>query len=151
MFEIEVMGEKTVIGRMEYMEAAAMDMQPALEEIGFLIMNVMRKMFESGGRRGGGSWAPDDLGWLARKIMMGLDPRVGIATEALMRAFTQPEAPHQEYEVGSHSLHLSSDLSYAAAQQTHRPFVKFTYGDRTEMGNIVRRHLIHAWNAGGEK
>lgn len=130
------------------MGAAAYDAEPGLLEVAELIFKIEERIFDSEGRRGGGSWKQDSPDWLARKIRMGLDPRINHATLALRKSMTVPDADHQILEVGPHHLRIGSDLPYAAVSQRNRPFVKFTTRDRLEMRNIIKHYLVEAWKVG---
>jgi hypothetical protein len=120
-------------------------MRPAMEEVTLLMMEYIKATFESGGRRGGGSWRQLTEEWLLRKERMGWDPRIGYARHRLVEAYTRMGADHQELEIGSHNVELSSDLPYAATQQHHRPFIKFTKGDRMSMAQVCTEYLAEAW------
>jgi len=135
----------TAIARYEHLGEAASDMRPAMEEVTMIMMEAIRATFESGGRRGGGSWAALTTEWLARKERMGWDPRIGFARHHLVDSFTIPKAAHQRLEIGTHSVSIESDLPYAATQQAHRPFIKFTKGDRMEMARVCSEYLVEAW------
>jgi hypothetical protein len=124
---------------------AAIDAQPAMAEVTMLMMDFIRATFESQGRRGGGSWAQLTDEWLTRKIKLGGDPRIGFFRHHLFEAFTVPGAEHQEIHIEPHSASIMSDLPYAATQQAHRPFIKFTPNDRIRMGEVVTQYLVEAW------
>jgi hypothetical protein len=134
------------IARYEHLAEAATDMQPAMEEVMLIMMGAIKATFLSGGRRGGGSWAALTTEWLLRKERMGWDPRIGFARHRLYEAFTIPGADHQRLRVGPHSVEIESDLPYAATQQAHRPFIKFTMRDRREMAQVCSEYLVAAWN-----
>jgi len=144
-YTLEAFGIKESITRFERMGVAAIAAQPAMEAILKRLMEIIGQTFESEGRRGGGSWAQDTEEWLLRKQRLGLDLRVGHATLALRNSVSVWGAEGQIREVGPQHVKLGSDLPYAATQQRHRPFIKLTKSDKTEMRNIVRTWLINAW------
>jgi hypothetical protein len=113
-----------------------------------LIFSIEKTVFNSQGRRGGGSWKQDSPDWLARKIRNGQDPRINHMTLALRRSVTEPGAPGQVLEVSPASLVVGSSLPQAAPSQRNRPFIKFTVADRTAMRGVIREYLMAAWRAG---
>jgi phage gpG-like protein len=145
-YYIEVLGDKLVSTKFERMGYAALDARPAMEEVAVVMFGIFKKIFDSGGRRGGGSWRQDSPEWLERKIKNGLDPRVLHATLALRNAFTEPDADHQILAITKRSVSLGTDLPYAAKQNRERPFSdKFTTGDKLMIRMVIRNHLIRAW------
>lgn len=146
-FVIKAMGAKQVATKFERMGIAAISAKPAMESVADLMMQIFEQIFQSQGRRGGGSWKRDSAAWLLRKQRNALDPRIGHATLALRRSLTVREDPNQRLVVTDTTVDLGSMLPYAAAENRNRPFVKFTAGDRLEMRQIVRDYLIGAFKA----
>lgn len=144
-YSIHAQGLEQAIVRHERMAAAAVDATPAMASVAALMMGFIERTFHSGGRRGGGSWAQITDEWLTRKVRNGLDPRIGYATHALVESLTVLGAAGQELEITPQSVRLASHLPYAATQQRHRPFVKFTPTDHLRIRDTVRNHLIAAW------
>jgi phage gpG-like protein len=144
-FFVETQGTKEVATSFRRMGYAAAHAQPAFRTISLLIMEIMDRVFDSEGRRGGGSWKLDSVDWLERKMRMGLDPRINHATLALRDSVTVPGAEGQIMEITSNALYFGSDLPYAGVTQENRPFMKFMPQDRAEMRNIIRDYLIAAW------
>src|SRR5215831_8717074 len=133
------------IARYEHLVDALVDAEPAMTDVTLLMMEYIRRTFESQGRRGGGSWAQITDEWLTRKAEKGWDLRIGYARHTLSEAFTKMGAAHQILEIGPHEVTLESDLPYAATQQYHRPFIKFTKNDRVQMAALVTKYLAEAW------
>lgn len=147
LFIVRAMGAKQVATKFERMGIAAVTARPAMETIADMMMRIIGIIFESQGRRGGGSWRRDSVEWLMRKQRLNLDPRIGHATGALRRSMSIRAAEHQILHVDDKMVNLSSDLPYAATQQRNRPFVKFTQRDRYAMRSVVRDYLIGAFRA----
>lgn len=147
LYEVKTFNLKIQETRFERMGRAALDATEAMESIAALIMRIEGQVFESEGRRGGGSWRQDTKAWLLRKQRLNLDPRIGHATLALRESMTIPDDEHQILDITPSSVHLSTDLPYAGTEQRHRPFVKFTPVDRADMRSIIRQHLMDAWRA----
>jgi len=146
-FTIKALGAKQVATRFERMGFAAVSAKPAMETVAAMMMRIFSATFDSQGRRGGGSWKFDTTEWLTRKQRQGLDPRINHATLALRRSLTIPGAHGQVLDVTHTSVHLGSDLPYAATTQRHRPVVKFRLRDKQEIRMVVRDYLIAAWRA----
>lgn len=144
-YTIRALNAKQVATRFERMGYAAVSAKPAMETIAEMMMRIFGAIFESQGRRGGGSWKFDTVEWLTRKQRMGLDPRINHATGALRRAMSEPGAEHQILLVGDTSVHLGTDLDYAQAVNRVRPFVKFRKQDKEAMRRVVRDYLVAAW------
>lgn len=146
-FFVHAMGIKQAQVRFNRMGAAAIDARPAFETIADLIMEIEKIIFQSQGRRGGGSWKRLSDPWLKRKVRTGLDPRINFATHALHNAMTVRGDDNQFLHVDRERLIIGAFLPYAATAQKNRPFVKLTVGDRIEIRNVIRDHLFAAWRA----
>jgi phage gpG-like protein len=146
-YYLEAFGIREVETRFERMGVAASFAQPAMATVLTRIMEIIALTFESQGRRGGGSWPADTQSWLERKQREGLDPRIQHATLALRRSMTEPGADFQDMKIGRNYAKVGSLLEYAETAQYHRPFVKLTKTDRTEIRKIIRDYLIKAWRA----
>ena len=141
----QAINTKVVETKFAMMGNNAVNAKPALEKVADYMMEVMAKNFQSQGRRGGGSWKRISPGWRARKVRMGLDPRIGHATLALRKSMTKRDAPEQILSVGRTRVTLGSKLPYAKVQQRNRPYVYTLAEDRAEMVSIIRRHVLSAW------
>lgn len=144
------MGTKTVSTQFTRMGESVLDASPALETIADLMMSIEEQVFNSQGRRGGGSWKQDTAEWLLRKQRMGLDPRINHATGELRDSVTVPDAYGQIKRIGRQSLWFGSDLPQAEPSQRNRPFIKFTVYDRQKMASILKDWLMVAWRSGRE-
>lgn len=146
---VNILNDRVVARKLRHVAATRANMRKILRgPVADVIFEIEEQIFNSQGRRGGGSWKRDTPAWLDRKIRNGLDPRIGHATLALRRAFTLREAPHQRMITTSQSLTITSDLKYAKAQQRERPFVDFTRLDRIEIAAVVKHQLHQAWRRG---
>lgn len=146
-FTITALNAKQVATRFERMGIASVSAKPAMETVAGMMMRILSAVFDSQGRRGGGSWRFDTIEWLTRKQRTGLDPRINHATLTLRRSLTERGAEHQVLAITDSAVHLSSDLPYAATTQRHRPVAKFTLRDKAAMRTVVRDHLMAAWRA----
>src|SRR5438132_10488716 len=116
-FFIRAIGEKQVRTSFQRMGFAAANASPAFRSIANLIMEIEAQVFASQGRRGGGSWKRDTVDWLERKMRQRLDPRINIATGALMESVTEPGAEGQVLQITRNRLVFGSSLPYAAVTQ----------------------------------
>lgn len=145
---IQAMGVREVQRGFRAAAAAGVDVSPAMEDISVEMMAIEEQVFNSQGRRGGGSWKRDSIEWLTRKQRLGLDPRINHATLELRDSVTIPDAYGQIKRVGSHSLWFGSDLPYAEVTQRNRPFIKFTPFDRASFRKIIADYLVSAFRSG---
>jgi phage gpG-like protein len=143
---ITIQGERVVAHKFRKMGEAAWRAQPAMAKIALYLMEVERRIFESQGRRGGGSWKEDTQAWSARKLKAGMDPRINIARGHLMKSMSEPEAPHQILHVGYRQVILGSDLPYADVSNRNRPFTRLLPRDRAIMRQIVADYLVEKFN-----
>lgn len=142
---VNVMGEKLVATKMETLGRRRANMEPVMAAVALKIFEIEDKIFESQGRRGGGSWKADSPDWLARKIRDGLDPRIGHATGELRDSMTEPDAPGQAVHVGRNYVSVGSRLPQAAPSQRNRPFANFMRRDAVAIREIVRKGMFAAW------
>lgn len=148
LIEYDAVQFRRIIGNFERLSAAAEDTRPVMVDVAAIMMAALGKQFESGGRRGGGSWKSLTVEWLTRKQRMNLDPRIGFATHRLFKSVTEVGAEGQTLEIGDNFVHLETTLPYARTQQEHRPFARFTAGDRLAMRRRIATYLFEAWQAG---
>jgi phage gpG-like protein len=144
---LEAVGINEAAVRFTKLADARVVTYPAMVRVSQIMMEAIAGQFESGGKRGGGSWRPLSESWAAEKASRGLDPRIGFAKHKLYDSLTIPGADHQRLFINDEVVSLSSDLPYVGTQQFHRPFAKFTKGDRLKMAEAVGEYLIEAWVA----
>jgi len=145
-FYMEATGIKRSCIRMRRLSRRRVETEPAMQKVADEMMHAIAANFQSQGRRSGGSWKKDTSKWAEQKVKRGLDPRIGHATLALRISMTVRDSDHQRLYVDHNTVALGSDLPYAESAQRHRPFVKFTRGDKTKFKLIIQRYLIAAWN-----
>jgi hypothetical protein len=146
-FFIRAMGAKRKITQFRNLAAAARNEFPALEAIKELLFEIEEATFRGQGRRGGGSWKQLTDAWLTRKLRNGLDPRINIATGALLASVTEEGAEGQIIEIDRTTLIFGSSLPQAGPSQKYRPFIKLLPNDVARMRVIIREHLVAGWNA----
>jgi hypothetical protein len=147
-FEFKALGISQAKKRFARLGAAAIDLAPAWADMLEFFFYIEDSVFQSQGRRGGGSWADDSPEWLARKAREGLDPRINFATWALYDAMTELGAPGQIVEMTTTTLEFGVDLPQAGPSQKYRTFLKPTEADKFGMANIIKNHFAHAWEVG---
>lgn len=152
--EAKIFGATVVKASMNRAGFAAEHAMPALLNVARYIYYVEATIFQSQGRRGGGSWKKLSPEWSFRKRVASLDPRIMIATGDLLKAMTQHGAAHQIFQVDDGQLVMGTTLPYAHRHQygrggmPRRSFVKITVQDRDNMRGIVRRHIMDAFKPG---
>lgn len=147
-YTIKTMGIKQVQTKFTRMAEARIDATPVMEEIADTMMGIILKIFESQGRRGGGSWSQLSEQWVRFKANNALDPRIGFATGEMVTSLTERDAPYQVLHITPQSAELGSSLERAAIQNRERPFTKFTERDRAAIRAEVRAYLMLAFTAG---
>lgn len=144
---MKALGIKGVNMRFERAGIAAVEAKPAMETIAEMMFAIFEQIFNSGGRRGGGSWHQDTDEWLTRKAREGLDPRVNHASLALRKAMTVRDADHQELVITHTTVDLRNDLPYSETANRFMPFVRFLPSDKLAMRNIIKDYLVEAFRA----
>lgn len=135
--------------RLQGMEDRSFNAAPAFDEIAGMMMDIMGKVFDSQGRRGGGSWRKLTSDWLARKRHDGLDPRILHSTGALRESLTVRGADDQIVDISARNLVFGSQLPYAERQHygddhiPARPYVdRFTEKDVRRMKQVLAAHVV---------
>src|SRR5580765_5449497 len=111
--EIHIVGGQRKIDeittRFSRMAGAVVNPTPAFVSVTELLFEIEDAIFNSQGRRGGGSWAQITEEWRTRKMLGGLDSRIGHATLALRESVTEPDAPGQILDMDNNTLSFGSD------------------------------------------
>lgn len=141
---VEIFGIQRVRRQILRGEAVAVNPKPALELVADDMLRVLGVTFTSQGRRYGGGWKHLDPAWIRRKAAHGEDPRILIATGALMRAMSVRGSAHQILHVTRNKIILDTDLPYAEAQDRVRPYVRFYPPDRLRWSKIVTKYIVDA-------
>lgn len=156
-FQVLIFGEKLVATKFERMAADALDATPAFKKVAKYMMETTDTVFESQGRRGGGSWKRLTPEWELAKAKKGWDTRIlhmkYPRSNTLRKSVTRPRAGGQILEIERDSMRLGSRLPYAATHQygrghiPARPFLKFTKRDTQKIEDLITDHLMQAWRA----
>ena len=140
--------------RLRGMGDNAMNAAPAFDKVADMMLDVMGKVFDSQGRRGGGSWRKLTTAWLERKRQGGLDPRILHASGDLRKSVSVRGANDQILEISNSKLVLGSQLPYAERQHygdghlPARPYIdKFTERDLRRMKQVLAGHVVGHRNA----
>lgn len=117
------------------------------------MMAVTGRVFESQGRRGGGSWQRLSTQWLRRKERSGGDPRIGFFRHDLYESLTVPGDRNQFLQINAEigTIRFGSRLPYAGAQQKHRPYLKFTPQDKRRWSNMITGDVKDKWQKRARK
>jgi len=130
-----------------------------LEEISFEMMEIEEKIFNSGGRRGGGQWKPVTYRWARRKAKLGGDPRTMHFQRHLRRSLTYSGDPNMLRKINPRegTIIFGSKLPYARSHQKglhgmpQRVIIKFLRGDRQRFAMRVNRYLKKEWKGRAKK
>src|SRR4051812_31916579 len=149
--KITIFGDKQMRRQLLHAADVAGDMRVGLNKIADDMFRVIGATFSSQGRRYGGSWKALDPQTVKRKAAAGsLDPRILIASGALMRSVSHEGDPNQIFQVTGSEIILDSTLDYAEAHQRgndhvpKRQFIKFYPQDRRRWVGIVQDELRNA-------
>jgi phage gpG-like protein len=151
-----------VANKMFESAAAAIDMSSVVTEIVFDLFRIEKIMFESEGRRGGGSWKRLAPATVAKKggteILRteGSPPGYGSGRDLLFRSLTVLGAPYQNIKVKNDFLEFGTKRPYARVHQygstarkiPARPFLRFTKNDYERWERMIENHLTKAFKAG---
>jgi len=140
--EIDVIGGTKIRARLTRMGSNVINMRPAMSKVADYILMAESRIFDSQGRRGGGSWKRVTVEWARRKREQGLDPRILHARGRLRNSMTKRGDKNQKLILTSSSVTVGSELPYAEAMNRERPFVKLLPGDHAKMREIVRAHIM---------
>lgn len=120
--------------------------QSAMDEIVLDMIRASLALFNSQGRRGGGSWKKLKPSTVARKgheIIL-------VETGALKKSLSEYDAPFQIHHVTNSTVEFGTEHPFAAIHQhgtrdgrlPARPIIKFTARDDVKWNNIITRHLM---------
>jgi hypothetical protein len=140
-FFFKAMNTRRIQTRFDRMGAAALNPRPAFKAMLYVLFEIEEALFDSEGRRGGGSWRP------VTDSCLNLDPRVNHASLTMRHAVTKMGAKGQVRRYTENGLIFGLNLPYAATTQKNRPIFKFTERDRFALRNQIRHHLVQAWEA----
>lgn len=146
---IQVHRTEIIKRRLRGMGDNAMNAAPAFDRVADMMLGIMSKVFDSQGRRGGGSWRRLTTDWLSRKREAGLDPRILHATGDLRKSVTVRGANDQIIDISKDKLVFGSQLPYAERQHygddhiPARPYIdKFTENDLRRMKQVLAAHVV---------
>ena len=159
-FELHITDEGTpqIVGRLlEASGEQTLDMASTMEAIYYEMLYANLKQIDSGGRRGGGSYANLTENTVKKKgtgdilYTMGARPKyTKFGDDTLVRSVTQPDGPMQVKTVTNTTVIIGTDRPYAGAHQygapkrgiPRRPFLNITKGDREKYGDMIARKLM---------
>lgn len=139
---VDVIGAKTVSKNFYRLGNRLVDARPAFRRILEYVFEVETSVFNSQGRRGGGSWKKLSPAWVKRKADLGLDPRIGHATLAMRNALTKPNQDNQMIKIQKQQLIFAVSLPYIKTQQKNRPVIKMSKNDTAHIRGIMTNHLM---------
>jgi len=128
---------------------AMLSMKDPLDEIVDDITEIEETVFNSGGRRAGGSWKRVTPRWQRRKAAKGLDARTMHATKRLRRSLTYRGDPEMIQDVRplEGTIRFGTKVPYAEmhAKGLHgmpkRPVITFTQGDKKRWAKKIAKFV----------
>lgn len=149
-FDFEAFGEKQVSRELLRIGSYAGDARPLWFQLIRKIMGWNRKQFESGGHRASGGWAPLKPATVEFKKRHNLDPRILIATGALMESLTKLGAKNQTVVVQEDQMVFRSTLPYGIPHQKpksssnlpRRRIIEFRPKDRSEIIKDIQQYVL---------
>jgi phage gpG-like protein len=132
----------------------ASHMRPVMEDIADDMMSVFGRVFDSQGRRGGGSWAGLKPDTIRQKVKAHEPLWILIQTGALRASVTERDAPFQMLRVTNNSINIGSYLPYARAHQEGnehvpaRPYLRFTHYDAERWAGMCTTAIVRAMKIG---
>lgn len=117
------------------------------------MLEAERRLFESQGRRGGGSWKSLKPETVAKKgstqilITEGAKPYYSqiegaLSRNTLFRSLTEPNAPYQVQEITNETVVLGTTRPAAAMINAERPFIRFLPGDVERWSLWLAEHVL---------
>lgn len=140
--EVIVQGDRTFRRKMERAAFSVSNAEPFLHVVMDDIERIERALFSSQGRRGGGSWRGLSPETIAAKVRKSQDPRINIATGALLHSVSDQHAEYAVREVTRSSLRFGTTAPGAKQSQMHRPIFKFTRFDRARWAKWWGEYIV---------
>lgn len=121
----------------------------AFDEIRQYLLSSEQALFNSSGRRGGGSWKRLTRDWLRRKHRQGDSLNILEQKGILEASLTEAGHPLQVFEYDNNQMVFGTTRSGAGAHQEgvpgrlpRRPVIKVTEKDREAFALILARFLV---------
>ncbi len=144
MIDVTIMGDKEFVHRMDRGVMAAYDMRPAMNLISDDMRRMFAMMFQSQGRRSGGSWKAISPAWVERKIKKNYDPRILFMKHLLVNSLTKKYSRNAIRVITTSSVEVGSSLPYAERQNRRRPFIRLSKYDTARWDRICEEQLKKA-------
>lgn len=140
-------GGVSIVRRARAMSGRAVDLAPAFEVIAKDMQRIEGQVFQSQGRRGGGSWTYLAQETLKRRRRQGIQSKLILhATGRLIRSLSEEGGEHIQ-EITPSTMRFGSDVPYAAIQNwggghiPARPFLRYTPYDHARWRAIIGRWI----------
>lgn len=150
--EFEAFGSKQIVRELERFSEAALDAEPAFEEIIRLMQEDIGEQFSTEGGSMSGGWEEDKPVTIRRKELAGLRTETMRATDRLMQSLTDERGSDQIHEVTPVGFDFGSEVPYGKyhmgpAKDGSRPARKpidFTEGQRRKYVKVLQAWLVGA-------
>ncbi|HEX5782342.1 MAG TPA: phage virion morphogenesis protein [Solirubrobacteraceae bacterium] len=147
---VTVTGDEELLAALRAMRRRALDMSPALRDVGDLLRLHFKAQFATEGAQGGKKWAPLTPKYAAWKLKrVGPQPILQFSGD-LVKSFTSK--PMAVEEVGPREARFGSDVRYAVFHQfgapranlVARPPIVVTHGLQAEVNRLLIEHIVGA-------
>ena len=122
--------------------------RPAMGRIADEMLRIEGALFDSQGRRGGGSWRRDLPATLERKLFHDRDPRIMHDRLRLRESLTRRESPDNILDITESTIRFGTLVPYAEAHQEgkggmpKREIIRFTPRDHRKFAEILADHVM---------
>lgn len=113
------------------------------------MMLVEERIFETQGRRGGGSWKKLKPETVRKKgtteILRTRGAKSGYSrfpADSLFKSLTEPGAPYNVTEVTRNRIAFGTKHPYAEVIASQRPFMRFTESDVNRWNDMIAMYLM---------
>lgn len=146
--ELDVFGDTQLSRDLLRFGERAADASPAFRQIADDLRDIERRQFASEGGFASAGWDPLAPSTIARKALLGLDPRILRATGALEASLTNRGDDAHVEMIGTQELIFGTDVDYAKFHQKgtsrmprRRP-IELRETDRRDIVRTLQRHLV---------
>lgn len=150
--EFDAFGSKQIVRELTRFSDAALDAQPAFEEIIDLMRADIGEQFSTEGGSMSGGWEPDKPVTIRRKELAGMRTETMRATDRLMQSLTDDRGSDQIHEVTATGFDFGSEVDYGKyhmgpSKDGNRPARKpidFTEGQRRKYVKVLQAWMVGA-------
>lgn len=157
-FGIQIFGDDVINRELVRMGGRAVNARKPFREVSSRLADIERRVFDSQGRYGGGSWRRLAPATVRRKRLRRLDRRIEHATRRLRKSMIRKQHGGDAIRrVTKDSLEFGTRVKYARKQHKGyapqnlppRPLIKLTEHDKRDAVKKIQEHVVGSWRPGG--